>query len=126
MKTTRPDDRIPDDEATLAPFFAAARLDDPRPSRALLSAILADAGVVGAARAAAAAPAAAVLPRRRRFLAVFGGWRVATALAAASIFGFWVGLSGTVDVRYPAGWTTATAEPLGDPVAGFFDLASAE
>ena len=132
MTTTGPDDHRHRDAATLAPFFAAARRDEPAPPHYLISAILADAGEVSATRAAAAtSPAVAPRAARRRrggFLAAVGGWRVATALAAASVFGFWVGLSGTIDVGGRVGWTTATVETVetGDPVTEFFDLASAE
>lgn len=128
MTKTGSDDRSDRDAAALAPYFAAARLSEPVPSRDLISAILADAGEVAAARAAPPAPAARTTRRRRGLLAVVGGWRVATALAAASIFGFSVGLSGAVDLS-GTGWTadtTAAAESQDDPVAGFFDLASAE
>lgn len=127
--TTGPEDRNPRDEATLAPFFAAARLGEPAPPRDLITAILADAGEVSAARATAppvAAARAAARPPRRGLLASLGGWRVATALAAASVFGFWVGLTGTVDVSSRVGWTAAADETGGDPVTEFFDLASAE
>jgi len=133
MTTTGPEDHSHRDEATLAPFFAAARRDEPAPPHHLISAILADAGEVSATRAAAArspavAPRAAARRRRGGFLAAVGGWRVATALAAASVFGFWVGLSGAIDVGGRVGWTTATVETVetGDPVTEFFDLASAE
>ena len=134
MTTTGPDDQSRRDAATLAPFFAAARQNEPAPSRALFSAILADAGEVSAARAASTdaepfaarpRPRAATRQPRRSLLAVLGGWKVATTLVAASAIGFWVGLSGTVEL---GGGTdlTAMAEAQGDPVAGFFDLASAE
>jgi hypothetical protein len=132
MTTTGPDDRNARDEAILAPFFAAARLSRPMmPSPDLISAILADAGEISATRAPAARTSAARAPaatRRPRpgLLAALGGWRVATTLAAASVLGFWIGLSGTVDVGGEVGWTTVSAEAQGDPVAGFFDLASAE
>jgi hypothetical protein len=126
MKTSGPDDPR-HDQAILAPYFAAARQGPPVPSRDLLSAILADAGEVSAARAAVAPPAPRSAPEPRRGLfAAFGGWRVATALAAASVIGFTIGLSGAVDVTGRVGLTAATADSQGDPVAGFFDLASAE
>ena len=132
MTTTGPQDQRHRDEGhdeeVLAPFFAAARRETPDPSLALLSAILADAGEVSAARAATAArPAGAAPPRpaRRRLLAAFGGWRVAAAFTAAATVGFWVGLAGTVELSDAAPWTTS-AELQADPVAGFFDLASAE
>lgn len=124
------DDRSDRDAAALAPYFAAARRSEPEPSLRLLSAILADAGEVAAARAAPPAQAARRAPPRRGLFAALGGWRVATALVAASIVGFSVGLSGAVDLSGGTGWTTATttaaAESQDDPVAGFFDLASAE
>jgi hypothetical protein len=126
--TTGPDDQIRRDEADLAPFFAAARQARSAPSTALISAILADAGEESAARALAAP--AATAPRqapRRGLLATLGGWRVATTLVAASAFGFWIGVSGVVDVGGQVGWTaSASTDSDGDPVAGFFDLASAE
>lgn len=131
--TTGSDDSSRRDEATLAPYFAAARRSEPAPPRALLSAILADAGEVSAARAAQLAvsseppsrPRAAAARPRRGLLAALGGWQVAATLVAASAFGFWIGLSGTVELGGGAG-LTASAETQGDPVAGFFDLASAE
>ena len=128
--TTGSNDQTRRDESDLAPFFAAARQTRPAPPAALLSAILADAGEATAARAVAAPPARP--QRRRRIFDTLGGWRVAAALVAASAFGFWIGLSGVVDVGSQVSWTVATAstdtdiDTDGDPVAGFFDLASAE
>jgi hypothetical protein len=107
-----------DDEADLAALFAAARGEDPPLRPALLSAILTDAATVSAARRPA--------PGRWRLLGGLGGWG-ATALAAAAVLGFWLGIAGDIDITNPSAWAGArTAESDADPVAAFFDLASAE
>lgn len=122
MTTTGPEDQDLRDEALLDPFFAAARADDPPMPLPLLAAILGDAAAVAASRLPAEAPpppAHFPLPR---------DWRIAGALAAAAVLGFWVGVVGTVEVTAPIGLSLAAAEvedPT-DPVAGFFDLASVE
>ncbi len=136
MTTTGPNDQTRNDQtrrdaAALEPFFTAARRSEPAPSQALLSAILADAGEATAARAAVP-PDRTPSPRadrpkpRRGFLAALGDWRVAGPLAAATLVGFWIGVAGTVDLGDRTAWTTTTADSDADPVAGFFDLASAE
>jgi hypothetical protein len=111
-------DRMTEDEAALAPFFAAARAGAAEPSPALLAAILADAAAASAARRQA--------PARRRpgLRQLPGGWRVAMPLAAAAAAGFWIGFAADLGSADPSAWTvTAAAE---DPVTGFFDLAAAE
>jgi hypothetical protein len=115
------DPAVTEDEAALAPFFAAAHAAAPAPSPTLLAAILADAAEASALRS---------LPVRRRpglrdRLARLGGWRVAAPLAAAAAAGFWVGLAADLDIADPAAWL-APPEAAADPVAAFFDLAAAE
>lgn len=101
------------DEAALAPYFAAARQAPPEPPLALLSAILADAGAVGAAPAPVPAPARH--PARR--------WGGASALAASALLGFWVGLSGSFSLD----GTTLQAGTAGDDsVLALLDLDAEE
>jgi hypothetical protein len=113
----------PDDEAALAPFFAAARAAPPEPPLRLLSAILADAAEAGAP--APAAPAAP--PRWRTVLApALGGWRAATALAACALLGFWLGLAGGVTIDGTTLQAGSFAADGGDPIETFLELAAAE
>ncbi len=119
------------DEAALRPFFVAARAAEVPPRTALLSAILADAADVAAAQRLAPAPAparsAGLAARLRRSVAPLGGWRGLTTLAASAALGFWLGLAGNLSID---GTTLsvgqAAAASADDPVADFFDLASAE
>jgi hypothetical protein len=130
-----PDDlrRQAADEAALAPFFAAARAAEPPPPVALLSAILADAGEVSAARAERAHPAPApVAPRRWHAVLIdpVGGWRGVAALGACAVVGFWLGLVGTVSID-DTGLQTGTGAVVAEDeetglVADFYDLASVE
>ncbi|HET9068288.1 MAG TPA: hypothetical protein VFN28_06560 [Amaricoccus sp.] len=117
------------DEAALAPFFAAARAGETPPQTALLSAILADAAEVHAARAAPPAPAlpAARKPRfGARLLAPIGGWGGLAALGACAALGFWLGLAGNLSLDGTT-LTTAAASQTGDAgVDAFFDYASLE
>jgi hypothetical protein len=114
------------DEAALAPFFAAARAAAPEPSTALLSAILADAAEAGAARRAPPARA----PRRSRWrdavAPALGGWRGAAALAACALFGFWLGLAGGVSLDGTTLQAGSTAAADDGSVEAFFDLAAVE
>lgn len=134
------------DERLLTPWFAAARAEAADPPLALLSAILADAGEIGAARTAAVArepepepapepvavPAAAPSRPKRRWLQGVGGWKGLTALAACAAIGFWIGIAGRVTIEDGAVWAgspTAAVDAesgLDDPVVAFFDLASVE
>jgi len=116
-------------EATLAPLFAAARAEPSSPPLSLLSAILADAAEVGAARQPSP-------PERRRersagvatFAGVLGGWRGLAALGASAAVGLWIGFSADLTVDGTSVQTgSAVASALDpDPVEDFFDLASLE
>ena len=137
LTDTRPTDTGLTDKAIerdLAPFFAAARQAEPPPRPEFLSAILADAGEVAAARAALPAmpdgPQPAMRPGlMQRFCAGFaplGGCRGAMALAGCAAAGFWLGASVSESVDTSGLWSNpAGIESMGDPVADFFDLASA-
>ena len=110
------------DEAALAPFFLAARAGAPEPPLPLLTAILADAADIAAARRPA--PPAPARPRWRGAVPpVLGGWRGAGALAACAALGFWLGLAGGVTLD---GTTLATADDGADPVEALFELAAVE
>lgn len=126
------------EEQGLEPWFAAARAEVADPPLALLSAILADAASVGAAREVAVPPArevpAEVVPLPQagggwRFDLV-GGWKGLAGLAACAAVGFWIGMVGEVTVEDGAVWSGARAVAADsapdDPVGAFFDLASAE
>jgi len=122
------------EERLLAPWFAAARAEAADPPLALLSAIIADAGAIGAMRTAAITPAPvpATPGPRRRWLQGVGGWKGLTALAACAAVGFWIGIAGRVTIEDGAVWAgtrtvAANAEAApDDPVVAFFDLASVE
>lgn len=137
------------EERTLEPWFAAARAERAEPSLGLLTAILADAGAVGAERAAGGGvqPGAALRPAvaegalparregsavhgRRRGLDGLGGWKGLAALAACAAAGFWIGIAGQVTIEDGTVWSGARAVAADtapdDPVGAFFDLASAE
>ena len=128
------DTPISDDEAVLAPFFAAARAEEAPPPTALLSAILADAAEVHAARTTPAHPAPTPPARRPRFgarlLSPIGGWGGLAALGACAAFGFWLGLAG--DLSLDGGTLTTVAADQSDDggadigVGAFFDYASLE
>jgi len=124
------------EEAALAAFFAAARAEDVEPRTALLSAILADAAEVHAARATAgsapARPATATPVPRRRFgagvLSPIGGWGGLAALGACAALGFWLGLAGNLSLD-GASLTTVAASQSDAAETGavaFFDYASLE
>jgi hypothetical protein len=110
-----------EDEAMLAPFFAAARVAPPEPPLRLLSAILAD-----AAEARAPAPATSAAGPRWRGLPALGGWRAATALAACAVLGFWLGLAGGVTIDGTTLQAGSFAADGGDPIETFLELAAAE
>jgi hypothetical protein len=117
-----------EDEAALAAFFAAARAEEKAPPTALLSAILADAAEVHAARAALPAP---VRPARRgrlgvRFLAPIGGWGGLAVLGACAAFGFGLGLAGNLSLDGASLTTVAASESAVAGVDAFFDYAALE
>ena len=116
-----------DDEAALEAFFAAARAEADAPRTALLSAILADAAEVHAARNA---PAPAAPPRRTvrgiRLLAPIGGWRGLAALGACAALGFWLGLAGNLSLDGTTLTAGAASPSAADGVDAFFDYASLE
>ncbi len=119
--TPRPDE----DETALAPFFAAARAEEEAPRTGLLSAILADAAEVHAARTAIPAPA----PRGGwgpRLLAPIGGWGGLAALGACAAVGFWLGIAGNLSIDGTTLTAGAASESSADGVGAFFDLASLE
>ena len=116
----------PADEAALEAFLTAARAEAPAPRTALLSAILADAAEVHAAREAAPAPWPPLPARRVRFLAPIGGWRGLAALGACAALGFWLGLAGNLTLDGATLTTAATSESAADGVDAFFDFASLE
>jgi hypothetical protein len=113
------------DETALAPFFAAARAEEPAPRSGLLNAIIADAAEVSAGRAAVPARRTAPAPRWQTLFAPVGGWPGLAALGVCAALGFWAGMSGSAGTEAAAWWTETTAD-LGDPVADFFDLATVE
>jgi hypothetical protein len=114
------------DEALLESFFAAARAEEEAPRTALLSAILADAGEVHAARAAPPVPAARRPARSARFLAPIGGWRGLAALGACAALGFWLGVAGNLSLDGATLTTAAAGESAAEGVDAFFDYASLE
>ncbi|MBL3559370.1 hypothetical protein [Rhodovulum sulfidophilum] len=89
------------DEA-LEALFEAARQDRSEPSAALMARIMDDAMVT----AAAGRSAGRSLPRRARMrrgvpallLAAIGGWPALAGVAAAGVFGLWIGYAGPGDV----------------------------
>ena len=124
------------DDAMLDSFFAAARADTPAPRAALLSAILADAAEMHAARAAAP-PAARIPPpfhsRLAGLLSPIGGWRGLGALGACAGLGFWLGAAGhlTLDgaaltAGISAGAADGTTDSTVEGVDAFFDYAFLE
>ena len=119
-----------DDEAALAPFFAAARAAPPDPSTSLLSAILADAAeAVAAPKPTAPARAPVRLRLRDAVAPALGGWRGATALAACAALGFWLGIAGGISIdgtTLQAGTALVAADDGADPVESLFDLAAVE
>jgi hypothetical protein len=114
------------DEAALESFFAAARAAEQAPRTALLSAILADAAEVQAARAVPPAPAPGRPRRTARLLAPIGGWRGLAALGACAALGFWLGVAGDLSLDGATLTTAAAAESADDGVDAFFDYASLE
>lgn len=127
----------PDAEA-LEPFFRAAR-DEPGPSAAFLSAVLADAAEVSAARVEAK-PAtsrderwsderwSARVPAGdlwHALSALLGGWRGGAALTACALIGFLIGANGYARLTTDAFDTTESAS-VSDTVSGFYDLAALE
>lgn len=122
----------PEAEA-LDTFFRAAR-DEPDPSAAFLSAVLADAAEVSATRDAARSPGR---PEERwlarvpagepwhTLSALLGGWRGGAALTACALIGFLIGANGYAQLATDALDTTASAS-VSDTVSGFYDLAALE
>lgn len=119
------------DEAVLAPFFAAARNEgDGGPSTALLSAILGDAAEVAAGRQAPGRPSRMAAPRRGRLrplLGPIGGWRGLAALGVCAALGFWIGQASGIAID-GAELTAGSTSPYSatDQLGAFFDLASVE
>lgn len=120
-----------EDEALLAGWFAEARADAAPPSTALLSAILADAAEIAAART----PAAAAPPEPARaswwrpaFLAPIGGWGGLATLGACAVVGFWLGTAGNLALDGTSLTTAAAVASDADAqgVDAFFDYASLE
>jgi len=109
----------------LESFFAAARAEDAPPRTALLSAILADAADVQAARAPrASVPVPPPRPAGRRFGRLFAPLGGVAALGACAALGFWLGLAGSLTLE---GTTlTAGSETAAYGVDAFFDYASLE
>jgi hypothetical protein len=113
----------PDQDDALEPFFAAARAAGEGPRTALLSAILADAAEMHAARTAPA-PAAPRRPARGvRLLAPIGGWRALAALGACAALGVWLGLAGNLALD---GATLTAGASAADGLDAFFDYAALE
>jgi ferric-dicitrate binding protein FerR (iron transport regulator) len=108
----------------LEAFFAAARAENPAPRTALLSAILADAAEVQAARAPRASlPVPPQRPAGWRFGRLFAPLGGVAALAACAALGFWIGLAGSLTLD---GATLTAGETPAYGVDAFFDYASLE
>jgi len=105
----------------LAPYFDAARMRTQDPSVALLSAIIADAAAVQAARNPPPPAWRRLLDPARRT------WPASAALAACALLGFWVGVAGTVSID-PTSFATTLSDGStdADPVATFLELAAME
>lgn len=120
------------EEAALDALFAQARAETPPPSIALLSAILADAGEIDAARRAEAEAFRPVAARKNRWFAAIleplGGWRGLTVLGTCAVLGLWVGMTDLTGYYGLASPTTVAASDDGsaDQVDAFYNLASVE
>lgn len=104
-----------DEDAALAPFFAAARAARPTVSAALTARILADSAAelprAPVARAALRAPSPPTRPAlARRLLAALGGWGGLGGLATATLAGVWIGIAAPEPVAGLAGRILPPAE----------------
>lgn len=77
----------------LAPFFAAARADDPVPSGDLMARIMADAATMQAVPVAVTPLVAPPKSWTQSLYEAFGGWAGASTLAACVGLGLFIGFS---------------------------------
>lgn len=113
-------------------LFAAARLDPPVPSGALLSRMLEDAATYQQQepRTETATARSAGAGLWTALLAIFGGWRTVGGMVTAAATGVWIGFSGVGGITdVAAGYLGATEAfgtvelmPEGDVLAFALDL----
>ncbi|TPE50245.1 hypothetical protein [Amaricoccus solimangrovi] len=124
---TDPGAATPRDPADLLEtYFNAERRAEEPPSAAFLSAVLADAAEVAAARAEVAAPVSrpGAGSLWRALPALLGGWRGGAALTACALAGFLIGASGYSGLSTDLGGAAETTASASDGVSGFYDLAA--